>query len=227
MNVTLPPLPYAKDALEPYVSGLTMEVHYEKHHRGYLEKLRQLLAGKPEENATLDHLVRTSDGDVFDNAAQVWNHTFFWYSLRPGGRPPNGALLAAIERGFGDLVELQKQLAEAATSHFGSGWAWLVLDPRERLRVVSTRDADNPLRGGARPHGARPARRLLLGSGERRFVMLSWALTFLVIALIAALFGFTGIAGAASQIAQVLFFVFLVLMIVAGVSAAVRGRPPV
>jgi len=151
MNVVLPPLPYAKDALEPYVSGLTMEVHYEKHHRGYADKLRKLLAGKPEENASLDHLVRTTEGDVFDNAAQVWNHTFFWYSLRPGGRAPQGAMLAAIERSFGDLAELQKQLAEVATGHFGSGWAWLVLDPRDRLRVVSTRDAENPLRGGARP----------------------------------------------------------------------------
>jgi Fe-Mn family superoxide dismutase len=83
MKFTLPPLPYAKDALEPYVSGLTLEVHYEKHHRGYLEKLEKLVNGKPEEQETLEQLIRTAQGDVYDNAAQVWNHTFYWHSLRP------------------------------------------------------------------------------------------------------------------------------------------------
>lgn len=151
MQFSLPPLPFAKDALEPLISGLTMEVHYEKHHRGYLDKLHKLLVGKPEEHASLEHLVRTADGDVFDNAAQVWNHSFFWYSMRPQGRPPRGELLAEIDRSFGSFDELKRQLIEVASGHFGSGWVWLVVDPRERLRVVSTHDAENPMRGGARP----------------------------------------------------------------------------
>lgn len=151
MRPTLPPLPYAKDALEPYVSALTLEIHYEKHHRGYAEKLAKLVAGKPEEQATLDQLIRSAEGAVFDNAAQVWNHTFFWYSLNPTPRPPRGELLAAIEEQFGSTEELKKRLVEVGTAHFGSGWAWLVLDARDRLRVVSTHDADNPLRGGAQP----------------------------------------------------------------------------
>jgi Fe-Mn family superoxide dismutase len=147
----LPPLPYAKDALEPYVSGLTLEVHYEKHHRGYADKLEKLLAGKPEEHATLDQLIHTADGAIYDNAAQVWNHTFFWRSMSPVESSPSGELLAAIENQFGSVSELKKRLVEAASAHFGSGWAWLVLDPRDRLRVVSTHDAENPLRGGAQP----------------------------------------------------------------------------
>jgi superoxide dismutase, Fe-Mn family len=151
MRFALPPLPYAKDALEPYVSGLTLEVHYEKHHRGYLEKLEKLVHGKPEERETLEQLIRTAEGDVYDNAAQVWNHTFYWHSLRPGATPPSGELLAAIERSFEDLGDLKKRFVEVAGAHFGSGWAWLVLDGRDRLRVVSTSDAGNPLREGGRP----------------------------------------------------------------------------
>jgi superoxide dismutase, Fe-Mn family len=151
MRPTLPPLPYAKDALEPYVSGLTLEVHYEKHHRGYVDKLAKLVAGKPEEQATLDQLIHTADGDIYDNAAQVWNHTFFWQSMSPAPSSPRGELLTAIESQFGSLSEVKKRLVEVASAHFGSGWAWLVVDPRDRLLVVSTHDAENPLRGGGQP----------------------------------------------------------------------------
>jgi Fe-Mn family superoxide dismutase len=151
MRPTLPPLPYAKDALEPYMSGLTLEVHYEKHHRGYADKLAKLVAGKPEEQATLDQLIRTADGAIYDNAAQVWNHTFFWHSLKAEPSRPEGELLSAIERCFGQVSECKRRLAEAAAGHFGSGWAWLVVDPRDRLQVVATHDAENPLRGGAQP----------------------------------------------------------------------------
>lgn len=148
MNFTLPPLPYAKDALEPYVSGLTMEVHYEKHHRGYLEKLRKLLAGKPEENASLDHLVRTAEGDVFDNAAQVWNHTFFWSCMKAnGGGRPTGEIAKRIDAAFGSYDKFAEQFKAAAVGRFGSGWGWLVRDGGE-LKIMSTPNAETPLAQG-------------------------------------------------------------------------------
>jgi superoxide dismutase, Fe-Mn family len=151
MGYSLPPLPYRKDALEPYVSGLTLEVHYEKHHKGYLEKLKKLIDGKPEENESLEQLIRTTEGDVYDNAAQVWNHTFYWNSMRPGGRAPTADLLAHIDLAFGDFDELKRRLVESAVHHFGSGYAWVVLDGRDRLRVTSTSDAGNPMREGGKP----------------------------------------------------------------------------
>jgi superoxide dismutase, Fe-Mn family len=151
MAYSLPPLPYPKDALEPHVSGLTLEVHYEKHHKGYLEKLNKLIDGKPEENESLEQLIRTTEGDVYDNAAQVWNHSFYWNSMRPGGRAPTTELLAHIELAFGDVDELKRRLVETAVHHFGSGYAWLVLDGRDRLRVTSTSDAGNPMREGGKP----------------------------------------------------------------------------
>jgi Fe-Mn family superoxide dismutase len=151
MGFSLPPLPYAKDALEPWVSGLTLEVHYEKHHRGYVDKLSKLVGGKPEESESLEQLIRTTEGEVYDNAAQVWNHTFYWNSMRPGGRAPTSDLLAHVELAFGDMDELKRRLTDTATHHFGSGYAWLVLDGRDRLRVVSTSDAGNPLREGGKP----------------------------------------------------------------------------
>jgi superoxide dismutase, Fe-Mn family len=151
MAYSLPPLPYPKDALEPHVSGLTLEVHYEKHHKGYLEKLNKLIDGKPEENESLEQLIRTTEGDVYDNAAQVWNHSFYWNSMRPGGRAPTSDLLAHIELAFGDVDELKRRLVESAVHHFGSGYAWLVLDGRDRLRVTSTSDAGNPMREGGKP----------------------------------------------------------------------------
>jgi Fe-Mn family superoxide dismutase len=151
MERTIRPLPYAKDALEPYVTGLTLEVHYERHHRGYLRKLQELVEGKPEEDEPLEALIRTGAGEVFENAAQVWNHDFYWRSLTPGGSRPSGPLLAAIERDFASVAELERRLAQTAEAHFGSGWLWLALDFRHRLRVVSTHDADNPLRQGGAP----------------------------------------------------------------------------
>jgi Fe-Mn family superoxide dismutase len=151
MQRTLPPLPYAKDALEPHVTGLTLEIHYERHHRGYLRKLLELVEGTPEEDEPLEALIRSATGALFENAAQVWNHDFYWKSLTPGGSRPGGELLTAIERDFGGLPELERRLAQTAEAHFGSGWLWLALDFRQRLRVVSTPDADNPLRQGGAP----------------------------------------------------------------------------
>ena len=150
MDRTLPPLPYAKDALEPYLTGLTLELHYGRHHLGYLEDLLELVEGTPDEDASLESLILGADGRLFELAAQVWNHTFFWRSLSPGGATPEGELLAALERDLGGFEKAKRELAEAGARHFGSGWAWLVLD-EGRLRVVDTHDAMNPLRDGATP----------------------------------------------------------------------------
>jgi Fe-Mn family superoxide dismutase len=149
---SIPPLPYEKEALEPHIGGLTVEVHYEKHHKGYLAKLEQQIEGKPEESQSLEQLIQTAHGGVFNNAAQVWNHTFYWNSLKPGaGGKASGELLKQIESCFRSFDAFKKALAETADGEFGSGWAWLILDRAGRLRVVSTHDADNPLRHGAAP----------------------------------------------------------------------------
>ena len=148
---TLPELPYKKNALEPYIGELTLDVHYEQYHRGYLEKLVQLLEGKPEASESLEDLICTSTDEVYLYAAQVWNHSFSWRSLKPGGRQPRGQLLARIEGAFGGFAHLRQILADEASAHFGPGWAWLVVDGRDQLRVVSTSVAGNPMREGARP----------------------------------------------------------------------------
>jgi superoxide dismutase, Fe-Mn family len=151
MKLTLAPLPYAKDALAPHLSARTLELHYEKHHRGYLQKLAKLIRGKPEENLSLEQLVRHTEGPILDNAAQVWNHDFYWRSMKPGGggRPSN-PLRELLVRNFGSVPDFKAQLAEAANTRFGSGWAWLLLDGRGRLRVESTPNAENPLQRGLR-----------------------------------------------------------------------------
>jgi superoxide dismutase, Fe-Mn family len=152
MKLVLAPLPYAKDALAPHVSARTVELHYEKHHRGYLQKLAKLVRGKPEENLSLEQLVRHTEGPVFDNAAQVWNHDFYWRSMKPGGggRPSN-PLRELLVRGFGSVADFKSALAEAANTRFGSGYAWLLLDGRGRLRVENTMNAENPLQRGNTP----------------------------------------------------------------------------
>jgi Fe-Mn family superoxide dismutase len=150
--ISLRPLPYAKDALEPYVSARTLEFHYEKHHRGYFEKLRRALEGKPEAKKSVENLICTAEGDLFNNAAQLWNHDFYWRSMRPGGGgEPPAALHDVIANRFGSFAEFRRRFAEAATGEFGSGWAWLVRDRYGRLRVQSSSDAENPLREGFEP----------------------------------------------------------------------------
>jgi Fe-Mn family superoxide dismutase len=152
MKFELAPLPYAKDALAPYISAETLDIHYERHHRGYLEKLEQAIAGTSRAKATLDHLVWETDGDIFNFAAQVWNHTFYFDGMRQaGGGRPTALLAATIERDVGSYEKLRRALAEAANEQFGSGWAWLALDERGRLQVLATADADNPLRHGMKP----------------------------------------------------------------------------
>lgn len=152
MKFEIPPLPYPKDALEPHLSAETLELHYEKHHKGYLEKLRTGIEGKPEADRSLEDLIRTADGDLFNNAAQVWNHTFYWMSLKPdGGGKPDDELLAVLESSFGTLDRFREQFAEAANGEFGSGWAWLVKDATGRLSVRSSSDAENPLQRNLTP----------------------------------------------------------------------------
>ena len=152
MKIHVPPLPYPKDALAPTLGPRTLELHYEKHHKGYLAKVQKMLEGKPEADGELEDLIRTADGALFDNAAQVWNHTFYWRSMRPrGGGPPEPALRDVLESAFGSFDEFRRRFAEAANGEFGSGWAWLVKDKYGRLRVQSSTDAQNPIREGFVP----------------------------------------------------------------------------
>ncbi len=152
MKLELPPLPYAKRALAPHLSARTLDVHYEQHHKGYLRKLAKGVRGKPEEKLGLEELVRRATGEVFENAAQVWNHSFYWRSMRPGGggRPeePVRELLAGS---FGSVADFKRGFAGAANGQFGSGWAWLVKDERNRLRIQNTSNAENPLQRGCVP----------------------------------------------------------------------------
>ncbi|MBN8471353.1 superoxide dismutase [Corallococcus exiguus] len=148
MPFTLPELPYKKDALAPHMSQETLEFHHDKHHAAYVNKLNELTAGKPEASKSLEDVILSSDGPVFNNAAQVWNHTFFWNCMKPaGGGKPTGDIAAAIDRDFGSYDEFKKQFTEAAITQFGSGWAWLVKDGN-KLSIMKTSNADLPLKHG-------------------------------------------------------------------------------
>jgi len=152
MKFEIAPLPYDQDALEPYISAETLDLHYEKHHKGYLAKLRAGIEGKPEARKSLEELIRTSSGNLFNNAAQVWNHSFYWKSMRPdGGGRPDGAIRGLIESSFGSFDRFRTSFSEAANGEFGSGWAWLIRDSKGRLQVTDSSDADNPLRHGQVP----------------------------------------------------------------------------
>jgi Fe-Mn family superoxide dismutase len=148
----LPPLPYALDALEPDISRETLEYHYGKHHASYVEKLNKLVRDTRYGDKPLADIVRTATGAVFNNAAQVWNHTFYWNCLSPdGGGTPANEIADAIEQNFSSFEAFRKQFTETAASHFGSGWAWLVRRPNGQLEILSTDNADTPLRDGATP----------------------------------------------------------------------------
>jgi Fe-Mn family superoxide dismutase len=145
-------LPYAKDALEPVMSSKTLEFHYEKHHKGYMTKLKAALEGTPDAAKSLEEVVKTSSGAVFNNAAQVYNHTFFWDGMKPGGggAPPTGAVLDLITRDFGGWDGFRNQLVQSGMGRFGSGWAWLVLEAGQ-AKIVSTPNAETPLTTSAKP----------------------------------------------------------------------------
>lgn len=152
----LPPLPYPENALDPVISAQTIGFHYGKHHKAYLDNLNKLVAGTPMADMTLEQVIKASAGragkeGVFNNAAQVWNHTFYWKGMQPkGGGKPNSELAARIEKDFGGHDALRKELFTAASTQFGSGWAWLVEDAG-KLKVVKTGNADNPMTRGMKP----------------------------------------------------------------------------
>ncbi|MDP9000030.1 MAG: superoxide dismutase [Myxococcota bacterium] len=149
MAFSLPPLPYDKNALAPQISAETLEFHHGKHHQAYVTNLNKLIEGKPEANMSLEEVILSSDGPTFNNAAQIWNHTFYWSSMKPnGGGLPTGDLADAINRDFGSFEKFAEEFANAATTQFGSGWAWLVLGKDKKLAVTKTGNADLPMKHG-------------------------------------------------------------------------------
>jgi Fe-Mn family superoxide dismutase len=154
MAFELPPLPYSEDALDPHISAKTLSFHHGKHHAGYVTKLNGMIEGKPYAEQSLEEIIRATAGKepgIYNNAAQVWNHTFFWACMKPnGGGAPSGALGDKIKATWGSADKLKEELTQAAVSQFGSGWAWLVQDGGD-LKITKTANADNPLTAGLTP----------------------------------------------------------------------------
>ena len=149
MEHTLPALPYAMDALAPHISKETFEFHYGKHHQAYVTNLNNLIKGTEFENASLEDIVRKSSGGVFNNSAQVWNHTFFWNSMKPnGGGAPTGALAAAIDAKWGSFAAFKEAFTKSAVGNFGSGWTWLVKKADGSVDLVNTSNAGTTLTTG-------------------------------------------------------------------------------
>jgi superoxide dismutase, Fe-Mn family len=152
MEHRLPELPYARDALLPHISPETIDYHYGKHHQTYVTNLNNLIKGTPNEDKSLEDIIKTSSGGLFNNAAQVWNHTFYWHCLKPnGGGEPTGKLADAIHQSFGSFSAFKEQFTQTALTTFGSGWAWLVQKTDGTLALVSTSNAGCPLTGSDRP----------------------------------------------------------------------------
>jgi Fe-Mn family superoxide dismutase len=152
MTFELPKLPYAHNALEPYISQETIEYHYGKHHQAYVNSLNNLVKGTEFENATLDRIIEKADGGIFNNGAQVWNHTFYFFQFNPDGcREPKNELKAAIDAEFGSFSDFKEAFSKAAATLFGSGWAWLVVNEKGDLEIIRTNNADNPIREGKKP----------------------------------------------------------------------------
>jgi len=154
--IVVPPLPYPENALEPVISAKTIGFHYGKHHRAYVDNLNKLIAGSEHAEADLETIIRATAGKpektpIFNNAAQAWNHAFYWKSLAPnGGGVPAGKIAEMVDASFGGYEGLKKELQNAAVTQFGSGWAWLVVEG-EKLKIVKTPNAENPLTAGAKP----------------------------------------------------------------------------
>lgn len=146
MPIELPSLPYAMDALAPHISEETLQYHYGKHHKAYVTKLNAAITGTDQENASLEDLVKNASGGVFNNAAQVWNHTFYWNCMKPnGGGEPSGDLADAINGAFGSFAQFKEKFTQTAATHFGSGWAWLAKNASGTLEIFSTSNADSPM----------------------------------------------------------------------------------
>lgn len=146
MAIELPALPYARDALAPTISEETIDYHYGKHHQAYVTNLNNMIDGTDHANASLEEIIRNSDGGVFNNAAQVWNHTFYWNSLSPnGGGAPSGDLAQAIDAAFGSFEAFKEKFTASAVGNFGSGWTWLVKNGAGELEIVNTANAGTPI----------------------------------------------------------------------------------
>ena len=147
-----PPLPFAMNAMKPFLSEEQLTYHYGKHHAAYFKNLNGLVEGKPEAGMSLREVVVQSTGPVFNNAAQAWNHSFYWDCMSPnGGGEPKGDLAAALQRDFGSFVAFQKAMSEAAVKLFGSGWTWLATDKQGKLEIMPLGNADTPLKHGKEP----------------------------------------------------------------------------
>jgi len=152
MSIELPALPYARTALEPHISSETLDFHYGKHHQTYVDNLNKMLPGTEFADADLETIIKKSQGGMFNNAAQIWNHTFYWNSLSPnGGGEPKGKLGEAITKTFGSFATFKEEFAKAAIGTFGSGWAWLVQRIDGTLAIVSTSNAATPITGQDKP----------------------------------------------------------------------------
>lgn len=152
MEHTLPALPYAMDALQPHISKETLEYHYGKHHQAYVTNLNKLIKGTEFENATLEDIIKKSSGGIYNNSAQVWNHTFFWNCMKPaGGTVPSGALAAAIDKKWGSHDKFKDAFQASAMGNFGSGWTWLVKKADGSVDIVNMGAAGTPLTTGEKP----------------------------------------------------------------------------
>lgn len=152
MSFTLPELPYAKTALAPHMSEETFNYHYSKHHNAYVVNLNNLIKDSKFEKMTLEEIILASEGPVFNNAAQIWNHTFFWHSLSPnGGGEPTGEVKTLIEKKWGSFDAFKEAFTKSAVSNFGSGWTWLALNKAGEIEIVNTSNAQTPITTGHRP----------------------------------------------------------------------------
>ena len=152
MAFELPPLPFKMNALEPYISQKTLEFHYGKHHQGYVNNLNKMAPGTEFENASLEDIIKKASGGIFNNGAQVWNHSFYWTCLSPdGGGAPQGTVADAIHASFGSFDAFKDQFSTAAATLFGSGWAWLVKTADGKLEIVQESNAGNPIKKGMTP----------------------------------------------------------------------------
>lgn len=152
MTFELPALPYAKEALAPHISAETLDYHHGKHHAAYVNKLNAMIEGTEYSSMSLEEIIMKSEGGIFNNAAQVWNHTFYWHCMAPNaGGEPTGALAEAITAAFGSFAEFKAAFTQAAMTRFGSGWAWLVQSEDGQLQITSTANAENPMTDGLKP----------------------------------------------------------------------------